>query len=415
MSVGRICVPLVVLALGLMGVVFPGIMPGQPIPTSEVAEAPMKEARASEPIYSQQEQSEDTTPQSQSNRLADYYSAMWDPIHRQPAILKASNQDCLKCHNEILSAQVLPESEAGLKANETLAWYQTLDTYEGKQETFHWRHLESPLAKKVMNLKCNFCHKGNDPREEAPFANGDPSGFSLRKLVDPEQTCLRCHGQMNWKVMTLPTPMQGPWHLVRDTHQNDCLSCHAIYRTVRHQVSYLHAENIEELANIQNLGGDVCYGCHGGRAWYNIGYPYPRHEYPGMDKIPEPHPDWAKDRPTESDPQYALPIKMLAAQAEPATAAPATTTVQESVQPQEPTKPGTQPQTGETQPTATTGVGQPAAGTNAADKPDAAIQTENQAPSTEAGGGQKPDAAGSESATPSGAKQDKAEKKEAGK
>ena len=27
-----------------------------------------------------------------------------------------------------------------------------------------------------------------------------------------------------------------------------------------------------------------------------------------MDKIPEPHPEWAKDRPTESDPQYALPI-----------------------------------------------------------------------------------------------------------
>jgi hypothetical protein len=123
---------------------------------------------------------------------------------------------------------------------------------------------------------------------------------------------------MNWQIMNLPAPMPGPWPECRDRYQNDCLSCHAVYRTVRHQVSYLKADAIEELAKPQNLGGDVCYGCHGGRAWYRTEFPYPRHPYPGMDKIPEPHPAWAEGRPTESEPEYALPLKPVG---EPATAA----------------------------------------------------------------------------------------------
>ena len=49
---------------------------------------------------------------------------------------------------------------------------------------------------------------------------------------------------------------------------------------------------------------DTCYGCHGGRSWYRISFPYPRHPWPGM---PEDTPDWAKSRPTSSDPRYALP------------------------------------------------------------------------------------------------------------
>ena len=49
---------------------------------------------------------------------------------------------------------------------------------------------------------------------------------------------------------------------------------------------------------------DVCYGCHGGRSWYRIGYAYPRHSWEGMS--PEV-PDWAKNRPTESEARFALP------------------------------------------------------------------------------------------------------------
>ena len=203
-----------------------------------------------------------------------------------------------------------------------LAWYQTLDTYEGEQQSFHWRHLQSPYAKKVMDLKCNFCHQGNDPREEAPSApTGKQKGFTLRKVVDVKETCLKCHGTFNWKVMTLPAPMPGPWSECRDKYQNDCLSCHAVYRNVRHQVNYLKAGNIEELAKPTNIGGDVCYGCHGGRAWYRKGYEYPRHAYPGMDKIPDPHPEWAKNRPTESDPRYALPLTAPVAEKAPVGAA----------------------------------------------------------------------------------------------
>jgi anaerobic dimethyl sulfoxide reductase subunit A len=60
------------------------------------------------------------------------------------------------------------------------------------------------------------------------------------------------------------------------------------FRTNRHQVSYLKADAIEAAAKAgtaNKTGGDVCYGCHGGRAWYRIAYPYPRNSWPGMPEV----------------------------------------------------------------------------------------------------------------------------------
>ena len=87
------------------------------------------------------------------------------------------------------------------------AWYQTLETYSGKQESFHWRHLQSALSKDTMNLQCNFCHQSHDPREKSPHVTATKSdggansswrdnapAFTLRKSVNPAETCLRCHG-----------------------------------------------------------------------------------------------------------------------------------------------------------------------------------------------------------------------------
>ncbi|MFV0410839.1 MAG: c-type cytochrome [Paracoccus sp. (in: a-proteobacteria)] len=253
----------------------------------------------------------------------DYQRARYNPIHFPPMIDEASDQECLACHQEIGTRQVRAQSPAGIEADASLAWYQTLDTYvpqEGTgQSDFHWRHLQSPLAQKTMNLQCNFCHRGNDPREESPdiialhttgAADASNPEFTLRKMVNPTDTCLRCHGQM-------PDPetimgLGGPWPDVRadmedqssddPTLANGCLSCHQeLFRTNRHNVTYLKAAGIEDLAQ---AGSDTCYGCHGGRAWYRISYPYPRHPWPDMDpEIPE----WARDRPTESDAKYARP------------------------------------------------------------------------------------------------------------
>ena len=99
---------------------------------------------------------------------------------------------------------------AGLSAAESRAWYQQLATYAGAQETFHRRHLVTDFAKKVMNLRCNTCHQGNDPRDEAPGASatGTPqtdNGFTLRKAVNVETTCLKCHAPMNAQIMGLPS------------------------------------------------------------------------------------------------------------------------------------------------------------------------------------------------------------------
>ena len=241
-----------------------------------------------------------------------YMAAKRHESHFQPAVDKATDAQCLSCHQEILERKPRPLSPAGVRAADVLAWYQVLDTYAGDQESFHWRHVQSPFAKKVMKLSCNFCHRGHDPREEAPGASatgpaqGSDAHFALRKVVDPKSTCLRCHGKFPHEVMGLP----GPWHEVRadmetDGMRNGCLgACHQeVFRTNRHKVTYLDAAKIEELAKD---GSDTCYGCHGGRAWYRISYPYPRNPWPDMD---EELPEWAKGRPTQSEARYRIPPK----------------------------------------------------------------------------------------------------------
>jgi len=230
----------------------------------------------------------------------DYLRAKWDPIHFQPAINEATDEQCLECHQEIMDRKVNAETPAGVKASEALAWYQTLNTYEGDQDTFHRRHLVGPLAEQFMDMKCNTCHQGNDPREETVGSSTDgPHAAVQRKMVNPE-ICLMCHGQYPWENML---GMTGPWTETGKNFANNCMACHAAFRTVRHQVNFLKPEAIEEAGK---TNGDVCYGCHGGRSWYRINYPYPRHEWPGMSPVA---PDWAKDRPTESDPRFLMGIE----------------------------------------------------------------------------------------------------------
>ncbi len=232
--------------------------------------------------------------------------ATYSALHFKPAIDSASDEQCLACHKEVLEDPVRAASPAGVKASESLAWYQRSSTYGGEQDTFHRRHLVTPMAMKLMTLKCNTCHQGHDPREEAPGSSatsapqGD-AGFTLRKQVNPETTCLKCHGQMSaQEIMGLP----GAWHEVKELFHNDCLACHASTRTNRHNVSYLNAGAIEAAAMAgkdDHTGGDVCYGCHGGRPWYRIAYPYARNAWPEM---PEGTPEWARRRPKHSESRF---------------------------------------------------------------------------------------------------------------
>ena len=229
----------------------------------------------------------------------DYTRAKWDPIHFKPAIEQAKDADCLVCHQEVLKPSVSAKSPAGVTASEAMAWYQTLDTYKGEQDTFHRRHLITDYAKQVMDLKCNTCHQGNDPREETAnsSATGDPT-LTQRKHVDPN-ICLMCHGKHNGVIMGVPP---GDWREIGSIFNSNCLTCHAAIRTNRHQVNFLKPKAIEEAAATEP---DVCFGCHGGRAWYRIEFPYARHIWPGSgDAVP----DWAKTRPTKSEPRFLIGV-----------------------------------------------------------------------------------------------------------
>jgi hypothetical protein len=226
-----------------------------------------------------------------------YDQARWDPIHFKPAIDQAKDEDCLACHQDILERKVRDVSPAGASAEQSLAWYQTLDTYSGEQETLHRRHIVTEYADQVMRLRCNFCHQGNDPREETASSHARGSSDLIqRKHVDPD-ICVMCHGKHNAIIMGVPP---GDWREAGAAFNFDCLICHANIRTNRHQVNYLKPDAIESLAKENK---DVCFGCHGGRAWYRIEYPYPRHPWPNAGSV---IPEWAKDRPTESEPRFLV-------------------------------------------------------------------------------------------------------------
>lgn len=231
-----------------------------------------------------------------------YLQAAYSPLHFRPAIEAAGDEQCLACHREVLDDRVRAASPAGRQTELMRAWYQQTPTYDGGQDTFHRRHLVTPLAKQLMNLRCNTCHLGHDPREEAQGASAtsiqqDDAAFTLRKQVNPETTCLKCHGQFPWQLMGLP----GPWEEHKAVFGNNCQTCHAAIRTRRHEVSYLNAAAIEQAGKDS---ADACYGCHGGRAWYRIGYPYARTPWPDM---PAEVPDWAKDRPKQSEARFLKP------------------------------------------------------------------------------------------------------------
>jgi hypothetical protein len=68
-------------------------------------------------------------------KTPDYQAARYDPIHFKPAIDKATDAQCLACHQEVLKPSVAKQSPAGVPSAEAKAWYQQTSTYQGEQDT----------------------------------------------------------------------------------------------------------------------------------------------------------------------------------------------------------------------------------------------------------------------------------------
>lgn len=169
---------------------------------------------------------------------------------------------CRVCHGHLLEHEPRASSPAGLGAAEAGAWYQRLDTYAGAQATFHWRHRKSPYAEKVMRMQCQTCHAGRDPREPALRKDDPHFPTALRKRVNPT-LCLNCHG----RFPDHSAAFRGSWTQARGEFAGNCLVCHQADAARRHRSPLLERAAIERLGA---RSGDVCYGCHGGRAWYAV-------------------------------------------------------------------------------------------------------------------------------------------------
>lgn len=184
-------------------------------------------------------------------------------LSRSEAIPEGDSPDgrCRVCHGQLLVAP-RAESPAGLASDDAMAAYQRLTTYAGGQENFHWRHRDSPYARQMMRIQCQDCHPGRDPRQPA-LARDDPRHpRMLRKQVDPV-LCVNCHG----RFPDHRTAFAGNWMQARAAFAGNCLVCHAADAGRRHASTLLAGAEIERQGA---ASGDVCYGCHGGRAWYAV-------------------------------------------------------------------------------------------------------------------------------------------------
>lgn len=231
--------------------------------------------------------------------VKDLYVDRMDPVHFPPEIFQTKDSKCLQCHSDLMEKKVLARSPSGISSSGKLAWYQYTSTYEGSQMMFHSRHRDSPLSRQLMNLECRFCHRGNDPLPGEFSTSSKMRNPVLRKSVSAEKICLRCHGTFPFSIMGLP----GDWGEIKDHYSGNCLTCHSTIRTNRHNVSYLNAGEIERKA-MENP--EVCYGCHGGRAWYRSSYPYPRNPWPGMPGMPEKTSDRAMPGPGKSEALFRI-------------------------------------------------------------------------------------------------------------
>jgi hypothetical protein len=123
-------------------------------------------------------------PSRQQAAEPDYLRAVYSPLHFRPAIETATDVQCLACHREVLEDKVRAASPSGVKAEACAPGTRRRRPTPASRTPFHRRHLVTPLAKRLMNLQCNTCHQGHDPREEAQGAAAD----SIRRRT----TASRC-------------------------------------------------------------------------------------------------------------------------------------------------------------------------------------------------------------------------------
>jgi hypothetical protein len=186
---------------------------------------------------------------------------LWERSHFPPGEDSLDGR-CLGCHADVLEQAPRRAMPAGALPEGLLPPYQRLATYDGGQASFHWRHRRSSYAQSVMRMRCQSCHRGRDPRLPEVHRHEREFPVALRKRVHPN-LCVNCHG----RFPDHRAAFDGDWPAVRQRFDGNCLVCHEGDSARRHHNPLLDREAVEAQARDS---GDVCYGCHGGRAWYRV-------------------------------------------------------------------------------------------------------------------------------------------------
>jgi hypothetical protein len=188
-------------------------------------------------------------------RLADeggkLLRASYSPLHFKPAIDTATDAQCLACHKEVLEDKPRVASPAGVRAADSIAWYQRTSTYSGEQDSFPSPAPGDADGAGLDEPALHHLPSGPGPARGSAGLLGDgdapdrspASPCASRSIRKPPASSATAsfRPRRSWAC-----PARGPRS--RTCSRTTAWRCHAAIRTNRHQVSYLNADAIEAAA-----------------------------------------------------------------------------------------------------------------------------------------------------------------------
>jgi hypothetical protein len=156
--------------------------------------------------------------------------ASYSPLHFKPAIESATDAQCLACHKEVLDDNPALASPAGLRAADSLAWYQQTEHLQRRAGQLPSPPSGDADGEAVDEPQLHHLPPGPGPARRSPGLLGDGNAANRCRIHAAQA------GQSRDDLPQVPRPVSrqgdhGPAGAVageaKDMFQNDCLGCHA--------------------------------------------------------------------------------------------------------------------------------------------------------------------------------------------